>query len=130
MSTWLSRLAGLGVLGSGLWWLLCRFCPGRERIQINSPASLATVSSPVAVAGLGQAAQHNTLGVRVRDESGAEIGSGSLSISGPLGARGPFNGTVSYTLGGPTQPGRIEVFDTSPRDGNLIHLSSVEVTLS
>ena len=125
----LSRLAGLVLTGGGLWWLLCRLCPGRERIQINAPANLAAVSSPVTVSGVGQAAQHNMLGVRVRDQSGTEIGSGSLSVSGPLGSRGPFSGTVSYPPV-PSQPGRIEVFDTSPRDGNLIHLSSVEVTLS
>ena len=124
------RLFGLGLFGGGVWWLLCRLCPGRERIQITAPAGSATVSSPVTVTGVGQAAQHNVLGVRVRDQGGAEIGSGSLSISGPLGGRGPFSGSVGYALGGPSQPGRIEVFDTSPRDGNLIHLSSVEVTLT
>jgi hypothetical protein len=91
---------------------------------------MATVSSPVTIVGVGQAVQHDTLGVRVRDQGGAELGSGTLSISGPLGGQGPFSGSVSYALSGPSQPGRIEVFDTSPRDGNLIHLSSVEVTLS
>jgi hypothetical protein len=126
----LVRLFAGALSGWGLWWLLCRFCPGRERIQINAPTSGSTVFSPVTVSGVGQAAQHNMLGVRVRDESGAEIGTGSLSVTGPLGARGPFSGSVSYTLAGSSGPGRIEVFDTSPRDGNLIHLSSVEVTLS
>ena len=56
MSGLLSRLASLGVAGGGLWWLLCRLCPGRERIQINAPVNLATVSSPVTVSGVGQAA--------------------------------------------------------------------------
>ena len=130
MSGLIARLTSLGAIGGGLWWLLCRLCPGRERIQINAPASLAVVTSPVTLTGVGQAAQHNVLGVRVRDQGGAEIGSGNVSVSGPLGSRGPFNGTVSYSPSGPSQPGRIEVFDTSPRDGNLIHLSSVEVTLS
>ena len=130
MSGLMARLTSLGIIGGGFWWLLCRLCPGRERIQINAPASLAVVTSPVSVTGVGQAAQHNVLGVRVRDQGGAEIGSGNVSVSGPLGSRGPFSGTVSYSLSGGSQPGRIEVFDTSPRDGNLIHLSSVEVTLS
>jgi hypothetical protein len=122
----------VGLLGGGLWWLIRWLCPGQERIRITSPASLAMVSSPVTVSGAGQAAQHNQLGVRVRDENGTEIGIGSVSITASLGQRGPFTGSVSYTLpaGAPSQPGRIEVFDTSPRDGNLIHLSSVEVTLT
>lgn len=102
--------------------------PTRERIQFTVPATGTTVTSPLTVQGIGQAAQHNTLGVRVRDEGGTEIGSGSASVSDPLGARGPFTGTVAYAPVGPPQPGRVEVFDTSPRDGGLIRLSSVEVS--
>lgn len=125
----LTRFAGIGVIMATLWWWLLRRCV-LERIEIQTPGGAATVTSPVTVTGFAQAIQHNQLGLRVRDETGAEIGSGSASVTGPLGARGPFNGSVAYTLGGATQYGRIEVYDTSPRDGGLIHLSSVEVTLS
>lgn len=126
----LGRLLGLGALGAGIWWFVCKFCPGRERIEITAPTPAASVTSPVTASGIGQATQHNQLGVRVRDESGAEIGLGTASVTGALGARGPFSGTVSFALAGGSQPGRVEVFDTSPRDGNLVHLSSVEVVLS
>ena len=126
----LGRILGLFAVGGGLWWLVCRFCPGRERIQINAPAGLSLVTSPITVSGVGQATQHNQLGLRVRDQAGTEIGTGTASVTGALGARGPFSGTISYTLAAVTQPGRVEVYDTSPRDGNLVHLSSVEVTLS
>ena len=104
--------------------------PDPERIQIVDPSNLGTVTSPVTVRGVGSAIFENQLGVHVRDESGAIIGSGSVSVTAPLGSRGPFSGTVSYTLSGASQPGRVEVFDTSPRDGGTIHLSSVEVTLA
>jgi hypothetical protein len=57
----LGRILGLFALGGGVWWLLCRFCPGRERIQINVPSSFAAVTSPVTVSGVGQATQHNQL---------------------------------------------------------------------
>lgn len=124
----IGRVLGLGVLGGGLWWWVRR-CTC-ERIEIRVPATAGTVSSPVTVSGFGQAMQHNQLALRVRDQAGAEIGTGSAAVSGALGARGPFNGAVAYTLGGGTQPGRIEVYDTSPRDGNLIHLASVEVALA
>jgi len=126
----LGRILGAFAVGGGLWWLLCRFCPGRERIQINSPGILSVVTSPITVTGVGQATQHNQLGLRVRDTAGTEVGTGSASISAALGARGPFTGTVSYTPPAGGGPGRVEVYDTSPRDGNLVHLSSVEVTLS
>ena len=112
------------------WLIARRLRSTPERIQIDTPASLAVVTSPVMVAGVGEAVQHNMLGVRVRDQGGAEIGTGTLSIMAALGERGPFSGTLTFTVTGGSQPGRIEVFDVSPRDGNVIHLSSVEVTLA
>ncbi len=124
------RLFAGGIVGSLLWWLLNQMRQRPERLQIDSPLNLSAVTSPISVSGVGQAVQHNQLGLRVRDQSGAEIGVGSASVTGSLGQRGPFSGSVSYTLSGGSQPGRLEVFDTSPRDGGLIHLSSVELTLS
>lgn len=126
----IGRIVGAMGLGAGIWWFLCRLCPGRERIHIGMPAAGSTVSSPVTVSGMGQATQHNQLGVRVRDQAGTEIGTGNVTVTGALGARGPFSGNVPYMLTGGTQPGRIEVYDTSPRDGNVTHLASVEVYLA
>ena len=125
----LSRLFAGGIVGALLYSVIRWFYPP-ERLQISAPSSGGPVSSPVNVSGIGQAIQHNQLGLRVRDQGGAEIGTGTASVSGPLGARGPFSGSVSYTLSGGSQPGRVEVYDTSPRDGGLVHLSSVEVTLT
>ncbi|MDP8959822.1 MAG: Gmad2 immunoglobulin-like domain-containing protein [Actinomycetota bacterium] len=123
----LIRLAGLFAAAK---WFAGQISPPRERIHIESPGELDLVTSPVQVSGTGHAAQHNALGVRIRDENGTEIGSGSVTVGGPLGQQGPFSGSVAYTLAGPAQRGRIEVLDTSPRDGQVTHLSSVEVTLS
>jgi len=53
------------------------------------------LSRPIAVSGVGQAIQHNQVRPRVRDQAGAEIGTGTASVS-----------------------------------GGLVHLSSVEVTLT
>lgn len=130
MSGVVTRLLSISLVGIGLWWLWAWLHPNPERIQIVDPADFGTVQSQVAVRGVGEAIFENQLGVRVRDEAGTILGSGSLSVSAPLGARGPFSGSVSYTLSGLSQPGRIEVFDSSPRDGGTIHLSSVEVTLA
>ena len=124
------RILGALAVGGGLWWVIRRFWPARERIQINAPAAVSLVTSPITVSGVGQAAQHNELGIRVRDEAGTEIGTGTATVSGALGARGPFMATISYTAVGFNRPGRVEVYDTSPRDGNVNHLSSVEVILS
>lgn len=125
------RFLKLALPAALISWLFARRLRSTpERILINTPASLAVVTSPVMVAGVGEAVQHNMLGVRVRDQAGAEIGTGTLSIMAALGERGPFSGAITFTVTGGSQPGRIEVFDVSPRDGNVIHLSSVEVTLA
>ena len=130
MSSFLTRLSAASLVGLGLWWLWAWLHPDPERIRIVDPDDLGTVHSPVTVRGIASAIFENQLGVRVRVEAGAVIGSGSVVVSAPLGGRGPFSGSVTYTFGGPSQPGRVEVFDTSPRDGGTIHLSSVEVTLA
>lgn len=123
------RLMRLAAMFGGIKWLLNRLCT-QEQIRIDAPAAQAMITSPLTVSGVGRATQHNTLGVRIREAGGAEVGSGTLSVSAALGLRGPFTGTVSYTSPGSSQAGRVEVYDTSPRDGNVTHLSSVEVTLS
>ena len=130
MSGLVTRLLGTSVVGFALWWLWAWLHPDPERIQIVDPSPSDTVNSPITVRGVGSAIFENQLGVHVRDESGTIIGSGSVTVTAPLGGRGPFSGTVGYTLSGASQPGRVEVFDSSPRDGGTIHLSSVEVTLA
>jgi hypothetical protein len=101
-----------------------------ERIAITRPAFDARVSSPVTVSGKGSATQHNELGIRIRDVDGKVIGEGTAHVKGQLGRRGPYTAKVKYVLKGKAHPGRIEVFDTSPRDGELVHLATVEVRLT
>ncbi|OGO43644.1 MAG: hypothetical protein A2Z04_02000 [Chloroflexi bacterium RBG_16_57_9] len=100
-----------------------------EAIIISRPARNATITSPVRVTGTGQAAQHNELAVHVLDEGGNIVGQGTVHISGQLGRRGPFSGDISFNIPSGTQVGAIQVFDTSPRDGHINHLNSVDVKL-
>lgn len=108
--------------------LFCRLCP-TEQIQITSPRPEWTIVSPVTVRGNGLSSQHNQLRAQVRDASGAVIGSGIVTVSGLLGGRGPFLGTVPYSVSARGQNGTVEVFDTSPRTGAVTHLTSVDVQL-
>src|SRR5689334_1056532 len=101
MSSLVTRLLATSLVGPGLWWLWAWLHPDPERIQIVDPHDLGTVHSPLTMRGVARAIFENQLGVRVRDEAGAIIGSGSVVVSAPLGGRGPFSGTVAYTLGGP-----------------------------
>ncbi len=65
----------------------------------------------------------------VLDGSGGRIGLASGIITGAHGQRGPFSVTVPFTVPANSQPGRIQVFTESPRDGAMEHLSSVTVML-
>ena len=72
-------------------------CPQAEAIIINSPAQGVTITSPVLVTGIG-AAFEQQISVRVLNEEGAPIGTGVAFISGELGQRGPFSGTITFTM--------------------------------
>lgn len=103
-------------------------CLHEEVIVINGPADGITVTSPVQVTGVG-AAFEQSLTVRVLDETGTEIGLGFTTISAEMGQRGPFTGTVPFTMPLTTQWGRVQVYSISPRDGAMEHLNSVNVRL-
>jgi hypothetical protein len=122
-------LLGLGVAG---WryrsWLCTLFGCDTEVITISSPAGGTSVTSPVTVTGFGRATQHNQLSVEVRDSSNVVIGTGTAAVTGMLGQRGPFTGTVSFTPATAGSPGHIQVFDSSPATGATTHLASVLVT--
>lgn len=99
-----------------------------EVIQISSPASGSAVISPVLISGVADGTFEQTIVVRITDEAGNILTTVPTTIVADIGQRGPYE--VEVQFGVPNdQPGRIAVFSTSARDGGLIHLSSVEVTL-
>ena len=100
-----------------------------EAIAILAPALSDVISNgSVSVHGTAGPVFEQSLSVNVLDAGGAVVGSGPLTIQAEVGKPGKFAGEVSYTVTG-EQPGSIQVFATSARDGGIIHLSSVEVTL-
>jgi LysM repeat protein len=100
----------------------------REAIVITSPGMNDTISSPVAVTGFGSGFENN-LSVDILDEDGAVIGQGFVMIDAELGQIGPYTGTVEFTQPATAQPGRVQVYEISPRDGAIEHLNSVTVEL-
>ena len=70
-----------------------------------------------------------TVIVAVLDGSGEQIGLAPGIIVGEMGERGPFTVTVPFRPPVNSQPGRIQVFTESPRDGATEHLSSVTVRI-
>jgi LysM repeat protein len=100
----------------------------REAIVITSPSMNDTISSPVTVTGFGSGFENN-LSVDILDEDGAVIGQGFVMIDAELGQIGPYTGTVEFTQPATAQPGRVQVYEISPRDGAIEHLNSVTVEL-
>ncbi len=105
------------------------FALPEESLLILAPGPQSQVTSPITVTGISDPVFENTLFVQVLDENGAEIGSGHAIIKADLGQRGPFEGTVEFTPPGTRQVGTLVVSDSSARDGHLIHVSSVPITL-
>jgi len=99
-----------------------------EEIVIFGPTRGMTVTSPVTVSGLGSGFEQTVI-VTILDGSGGRIGKAPTTVSGPYGAQGVFTASVPFTVPADSQPGRIQVWSESPRDGAIEHLASVTVML-
>ena len=99
-----------------------------EVILVLEPAVAASVTSPVHVAGDADPTFEQNLVVLISDETGAVLATQSTTIQAEAGQRGTFDVDVPFTVVA-DQPGRIAVYSASARDGGLLHLASVEVTL-
>jgi hypothetical protein len=100
-------------------------CPCEE-IVILSPARGVTITNPVTVTGLAAGFEQSVV-IAVLDGSAGEIGRAYGVIEGEYGQQGPFTTAVPFTPPANSQPGRIQVWSVSPRDGAIEHLSSVSV---
>jgi hypothetical protein len=100
----------------------------QEVILITTPGLLSRVTSPVRVAGEADPTFEQTLVVEVFGENADSVAFVPVTIGADVGQRGPFEAEIEFTVQA-EQPGRISVYSESARDGGLIHLASVEVTL-
>jgi hypothetical protein len=101
-----------------------------EQILIDAPSTGATISGGIAhVRGFSVSFFEQTVVAVVLDANGVVVGNTPLIIQAELGQAGTYEGDVTYTVTD-TQPGAIQVYATSPRDGSIVHLSSVDVTLA
>jgi hypothetical protein len=102
-----------------------------EQIWIQSPVLGQAISGGVVrVQGYALASFEQTLVIDVYDASGNLVGRKPTMTHAPdLGLPGPFDDTVSYSVGS-AGPGRIVVRDPSVAYVGDYHLASVEITLS
>lgn len=100
-----------------------------EAIVIHSPAPGASLTPTVTITGEAAPTFEQHLNAMIQDEVGNVIATGATIIQADAGQRGPFSLTLTYRITA-AGPGRIVVYDTSPRDGGIVHLASVEVQLT
>jgi len=99
-----------------------------EAIQILEPGLSSRITSPVRVAGFSEPTFEQNLVIQVTDENGDILSTTPTTILSGAGLAGPFVQEVTFSVAA-EQAGRISVYHASARDGGLVHLSSVELTL-
>ncbi len=113
-----------------------------EVINITAPAALATVSGgQIEVSGFSDYFFESNLGLALCGPGGEGephelcgtqdnlLALSFATIQSPdIGQPGPFSGQLSYAVSEPL-PGRVVVYAQSARDGGLLHLSSIPITL-
>lgn len=99
-----------------------------EAILILEPGPGSRLVSPVRVSGIANPAFEQTLGVAIVLDDGTQLALGPASIEAEPGQRGSFTVDAPFEVEGERQA-FIQVFDISPRDGGILHLASVGVTL-
>lgn len=101
-----------------------------EAIFIAQPGpGSRVVSSPLQVSGEADPTFEQNLVVRLLLANGTELALVPTTIGADLGERGPFSVEVPFAVTGEEQA-FIQVYATSARDGGIIHLASVGLTLS
>lgn len=101
-----------------------------ERIIISSPGQNAAVSSPFTLEGLAQSPFEAQLGARLTDFNGVILAEAYPRVQAQMGVVGPYSEEISFMLEERDTIARLSVYSTSPRDGGLVHLSSVIVRLN
>lgn len=102
--------------------------PPDEAIQILEPGPGSQLTSPLQVSGVADPTFEQNLVVRLVLDDGAELAIQPATIQAELGARGPFEAEVSFSLEEP-RSALLQVYSTSARDGGIVHLASVGVRL-
>lgn len=94
-------------------------------VFIESPAMGQSVMSPVRMRGLANVFEGQFL-VEIRDAQGRVVASAPAKAS--MGSFSPFDVTLSFAVG-KVQNGSVVGYDRSPKDGSVIDLFTVPVTL-
>ena len=96
-------------------------------IQVSVPAWGADAPSPLTVSGESTTFEGNVQ-IRVYDSAYRVVGSG-FATGGSMGVYANFTATITYTVPF-TQPGIVEAYEISPKDGSATRQADVRVRLT
>ena len=96
-------------------------------ITVQSPVIGQSVTNPVTVSGTADVFEA-VVSVRILDSAGHEIARTFTTASCGTGCRGDYSVTISYPVPR-TEPGTIEVFESSAKNGLPINVQQIPVTL-
>lgn len=97
-------------------------------ITVQNPAIGEQVTSPVTVSGTADVFEA-VVSVRILDAAGHEIARTFSTASCGTGCRGGYSVPVSYTVAS-AQRGTIEVFESSPKNGQPVNVQTIPVMLA
>jgi Immunoglobulin-like domain of bacterial spore germination/Sporulation and spore germination len=97
-------------------------------ITVQNPVIGAQLSSPVTVSGTADVFEA-VVSVRILDSAGKQIAKTFSTASCGTGCRGDYSIPVSYTVTR-AEPGTVEVFETSPKNGQPVNVQLIPVTLA
>jgi len=97
-------------------------------ITVQSPVIGEQVTSPVTISGTADVFEA-VVSARILDPAGNEIARTFTTASCGTGCRGDYSVTVSYPVPG-TEPGTIEVFESSAKNGLPVNVQLIPVTLA
>lgn len=100
-----------------------------EAIQILQPGPGSRVVSPIRLSGIADPTFEQSLAVTLLLADGTELVTVPTQIQADIGQRGPFSVEIPFSITG-EQQGFVQVYADSARDGGIIHLASVGVTLA
>ncbi len=97
-------------------------------ITVSSPVIGQRVSSPVTVAGTANVFEA-TVSIWILDENGDRIVETFVTATCGTGCRGDYSARVEYDIDH-DQPGTVQVFESSAKDGKPMNVVKIPVTLT
>lgn len=97
-------------------------------ITVQDPVIGGQVASPVTVSGTADVFEA-VVSLRVLDSAGHELARTFTNATCGTGCRGSYAATISYSVA-QSEPGTIEVFETSAKDGSPVNVQLIPVTLA